>query len=91
MESESAKVSNQVKVIYADYDYKTGEHSLKFGNAIIDKVGVATIQASLFGVLQRQPGEYILASCFEHEWKSCMKQRAKEMAQEMAKSGAVKS
>lgn len=89
MESK-AKPTAQVKVVYAEYNYETSEYRLKFGNAIIDKSGSATIQIAMFGAIKRRPGEYLLAEQFEHDWKKCIQTRAKEMAQKIVEEGGAR-
>lgn len=86
MDSE-AKSKREVKIVYADYDYKSGVSQLKFGNAIIRTDGTAMIRVDPFGVVKRGAGEYVLADIFAHDWKTCIRKRAEEMAQEIIDGG----
>lgn len=83
----SKKTKGEVRIVYADYDYKSQISQLKFGNAIIRANGTAMIRVDPFGVVKRDAGEYVLADTFAHDWKACIRKRAEEMAQEIIKGG----
>lgn len=86
MTEENHKTNkNMVRVVYSHYDYKTRSSELRYGDAVIEADGSATIQLNMFGVLKRKAGEYLIADQFQHEWKLCIKKRAEEMAQEIIK------
>lgn len=91
MEDKNRKTSKRtVRVVYAHYDYTTRVNELRYGDAVIEADGSATIQLNMFGVLKRKAGEYLIADQFQHEWKLCIKKRAEEMAQEIAKNDCQK-
>lgn len=85
MQDEKKKSKSTVRVVYAHYDYSTRVNELRYGDAIIGKNGAAMIQKGMFGVLERKPGEYLIADSFLHEWKLCIKKRAEEMAKDLVK------